>query len=301
MDKVSIIIPSRNEEFLAKTVDDIFNKARGEIEVIVICDENYQELAPRPNLFVYQKEGKPGLRSAMNQAIDKATGKYIMKTDGHCMFGEGFDVILARDCKDDWVVIPRRYSLIPETWEVNPERPIIDYEYFVFPWRPDLRSVKTGGKWYQRAIDRKELMLDEALAFQGSCWFTTKDHLRRIGGFDITTSTGDEFVCESEELANKTWLSGGKVMVNKRTWYAHLHKGSRGRGYFINKWPMRAQRLFHNDYWMHDKWPQQIHSMEWLIDKFSPIPGWPEDWKTNSSYENEYNKENNVESLDFLK
>ena len=32
MAKVSVIIPSRNEEWLAKTVDDIFTKATGEKE-----------------------------------------------------------------------------------------------------------------------------------------------------------------------------------------------------------------------------------------------------------------------------
>lgn len=290
---LSIIIPSRNEEFLAKTVDDIFAKARGEFEVIVMLDENDQELKPRDGLKVVKKVGKPGLRSAMNQMIDLAQGKYIMKLDAHCMLGEGFDTILEADCDDNWVVIPRRYSLIPETWEINYTRPIIDYEYFVWPWVTEIHSVKTGGKWYQRAIDRKELLIDDDMAFQGSCWFTTKQHIRNVGGFSIETSTGDEFVCESEEMANKTWLSGGKVMVNKKTWYAHLHKGSRGRGYFLNKWPMRRQRVFHNDYWMHNKWPKAIHKMSWLVNHFWPIPGWPEDWE-DPKYEAAYIKNNGL-------
>lgn len=293
MAKVSIIIPSRNEEFLEKTVNDIFKKAKGDFEVVVICDEKMQELKPRKNLFIYPKEGKPGLRSAINQGIRMSHGKYIMKTDGHCMFGEGFDVILAADMQDNWVVVPRRFSLIPEEWKVNPARPIIDYEYFVFPWVPEIRSVKTGGKWYQRAIDRKELLIDEDMAMQGSCWFTSRLHMEQIGGFDDSTTTGIEFVLESEELCNKTWLSGGKVMVNKKTWYAHLHKGSRGRGYFIDKRPFRKQRAFHTDYWMHNKWPKQIHKMEWLIEKFMPIPGWPEDWM-DPKWEQQYIENNKL-------
>jgi glycosyltransferase involved in cell wall biosynthesis len=290
---LSIIIPSRNEIYLQKTVDDIFNKARGEFEVVVILDENDQPLTPRDGLRVIKKVGKPGLRSAMNQAIDASQGKYIMKTDAHCMFGEGFDTILEADMEDNWVVIPRRYSLIPETWEINHLRPTIDYEYFVFPWVKEIHSVKTGGKWYKRAEDRGELLLDEDMAFQGSCWFSPKDHIKNIGGFSIETSTGDEFVCESEEMANKTWLSGGKVMVNKNTWYAHWHKGSAGRGYFINKWPMLRQRRFHNDYWMHDKWLKAIHKMSWLVDQFMPIPGWPDDWQS-PKYEELYKKANGL-------
>ena len=135
MDRLSVIIPSRNEEFLAKTVDDIFAKAQGDIEVVVILDEKDQELKPREGLDVKKKIGPPGLRSAMNQAIDTATGKYIMKLDAHCMLGEGFDEILKADCDEDWVVVPRRYSLNVDTepWSIKTERPIIDYEYFVFP------------------------------------------------------------------------------------------------------------------------------------------------------------------------
>lgn len=290
---VSIIIPSRNEKYLEKTVDDLFAKARGEFEVVVVCDEKPQELKPRSNLRILQKIGKPGLRSAMNQAIEAAKGPYIMKTDGHCMFGEGFDVILSADMEDNWVVIPRRYSLIPEEWKRNFTRPIIDYEYYVFPWVPEIKSVKTGGKWYQRAIDRKELTLDDEMAFQGSCWFTTKKHLENIEGFGVETSTGEQFVLESEELSNKTWLSGGQVMCNKKTWYAHWHKGAAGRGYFINKWPIRRQRIFHTDYWMHDRWPKAIRKMEWLIERFMPIPGWPLDWK-DLKWEQQYIRNNEL-------
>lgn len=278
---------------MPETVDDIFNKATGSFEVVVVLDEKDQELKPRTGLRVLKKEGGPGLRSAINQAVDAAKGKYIMKTDAHCMFGEGFDKVLKADCEDNWVVIPRRYSLSAKEWKIKPDRPIIDYEYMPFPYRK-LTSVRLGGKWWERAAGREELLLDEEMAFQGSCWFTTKKHFENIGAYDMITSTGDQFVLESEELANKTWLSGGKCMVNKKTWYAHLHKGNRyGRGYFLNSKHMKQQRVFHIDYWMHDRWPKAIHKMEWLINQFKPIPTWPEDWQ-DPKYEESYKKENNL-------
>lgn len=280
------MVVSRNEEFMYRTVQDLHEKARGEHEIIVLLDEKDQPVPDYPEVRVIKKVGPPGLRTAINQAVEAARGKYVMKTDGHCMYDEGFDVKLAANMEDNWVVIPRRYSLIPETWEINPARPIIDYEYLVFPFVEELHSVRTGGKWYQRAIDRKELILDEEMAFQGSCWFTTKEHFQGIGAFDVNTATGDQFVLESEELANKTWLSGGKCMVNKATWYAHLHKGSRGRGYLLNTKHMKRQRAFHIDYWFNNKWPQAIRSIEWLIERFWPIPGWPEDWRDPKWQEN---------------
>ena len=115
----------------------------------------------------------------------------------------------------------------------------------------------------------------------------TKEHYENINGFEINKTTKDEFILGDEELALKTWLSGGKVMVNKKTWYAHLHKGTGNRGYFIDKRPMRKQRIFHIDYWMHDKWPKAIHKMEWFVERFWPIPSWPDDWK-DPKYEQDY-------------
>lgn len=285
---ISVIIPSRNEEFLSKTVDDIFAKARGQIEVIVVLDEKDQELAPRPNLIIHKKIGKPGMKSAINQGVEKASGEFIMKTDAHCMFGVGFDVILAGDCEPNWLVIPRRFSLQAETWSIKPDRPIVDYEYFVFPFAP-VTSVRAGGKWHERAEERKELLIDETMVFQGSCWFTTKEHYNSIGKLEINDKTKDEFVLEPEELAFKTWLSGGKVMVNKKTWYAHYHKGNGNRGYFIDKKTMKRQRIFHINHWMHNKWPKAIYKMEWFIERFWPIPGWPQDWK-DPKYELDYLK-----------
>ena len=45
-DKVSVIVPSRNEIFLNKTVEDLFRTATGEIEVIVILDGYWPETLP---------------------------------------------------------------------------------------------------------------------------------------------------------------------------------------------------------------------------------------------------------------
>ena len=38
-------------------------------------------------------------------------------------------------------------------------------------------------------------------------------------------------------------------------------------------------RLFCIDFWINNKWDKRIHDFEWLINKFSPIPGWMPNWK----------------------
>ena len=281
-----MIIPSRNEKYLAKTVDDIFAKTRGKIEVIVILDEQDQKLTSRPNLIIQKKIGPPGMKSAINQGVKVASGEYIMKTDAHCMFGEGFDKILIENHQDNWIQIPRRYSLQVETWSIKPNRPSVDYEYFLYPFA-EVTSVRTGGKWHQRAQDRKELLIDETMVFQGSCWLMKKDYYNNVCRLEINPETKDEFVLEPEELAFKSWLSGGKVMVNKKTWYAHYYKDQGFRGYFLDKRSMRKQRIFHIDYWMHDKWPKATKKMEWFVNQFMPIPGWPLDWQ-DPKHETDY-------------
>jgi len=280
---LSVIIPSRNEQFLSKTVDDIYAKAKGKFEVIVILDEKDQKLAPRPNLIVKKKVGKPGLRSAMNQAIDAARGKYIMKTDAHCMFGEGFDKILAADCEDNWVVIPRRYSLDAENWQIHRRRPVRDYHYLCFPDPNKEHDLGMHGvEWPERGVARSDPKydIDENMSFQGSCWFMHKkwfdDFLERLDENSIYAGWAQE----PTEVGLKTWLGGGKVMVNKKTYYAHLHKGNAyGRGYNLDRNGVIAGHNYAADYWMNNSWPKQIHKIDWLVEKFWPVPTWPEDRK----------------------
>ena len=58
-----------------------------------------------------------GQRRAINEGAKAAKGKYILKTDAHSMFDEGFDIKLAADCEYDWTVIPRMYNLDVENWK----------------------------------------------------------------------------------------------------------------------------------------------------------------------------------------
>jgi glycosyltransferase involved in cell wall biosynthesis len=64
-----------------------------------------------------------GMRAAINAAVKIAEGEFIMKIDEHCMVGQGYDRILAETCQADWVVIPRRKRLDPETWTLIERRP----------------------------------------------------------------------------------------------------------------------------------------------------------------------------------
>jgi hypothetical protein len=93
---------------------------------------------------------------------------------------------------------------------------------------------------------------------------------------------------EAQELGMKIWLSGGRVIRNKKTWYAHLHKGkTHGRGYYLSKQSMVESEIYSTDLWMNDKWEGQTRPLKWLIDKFWPLEGWPEDWQ-DSKYQQQH-------------
>ena len=127
---ISVVIPSRNEKYLAQTIEDVFKNAEGEIEVIAILDGYWPDpqLPDYPNLVILHRGESQGMRPGINSAVAISKGDYIMKLDAHCMVGPGFDKILLADMQDNWVVIPRRKRLDVENWCVKDVgKPDVDY------------------------------------------------------------------------------------------------------------------------------------------------------------------------------
>jgi glycosyltransferase involved in cell wall biosynthesis len=292
MIQTSVIIPSRNSQFLQQTIDDLLAKAEAPVEIIVVLDGYWPVpmVNQNPKVIVVHQgtvHNSRGMREAINTGMALAQGKYVMKIDEHCMVDQGWDVKLAADCEDNWVVIPRRYRLNAEEWKlVEDGRPPIDYMYLAYPYeRPrDVTCGLHGAEWKERHYERKDILIDDTMSWQGSCYFMTKKHWDWMG--PMSTELYGPFTQEAQEIGNKTWLGGGRLVVNKKTWYAHYHKGKNGKGYGFSN-AQYAQfsadkergRLFCIDYWVNNKWPDRVHDFEWLLEKFAPVPTWPVDWK----------------------
>jgi glycosyltransferase involved in cell wall biosynthesis len=274
MSKVSMILPSRGEMFLSKTVEDIYAKAVGEIEVIVILEGYWPNppLKEHPNLVLIHKGTPEGLRSAVNTGASAASGKYIMKLDAHCMLDQGFDEKMKADCDKDWVVIPRRYSLEPEAWEIlNNRKSPVDAHYLSYPFK-DWEIGMHGNVWNERARARLDVPIDDEMSSQGSCYFMETSYYHKLGG--MSNEGYGTFTQEFQEIGNKCWLSGGRVVINKKTWYAHLHKGKHyGRGYPLSQREMIAGNHYCVKYWLTNQWQGRKHDFNWLIKKF-----WPNDF-----------------------
>ena len=141
-----------------------------------------------------------------------------------------------------------------------------------------------GVEWYERQRQRSDSKydIDDTMSMQGSCWFMTKNHFDNFL-HGLNEEGYGTFSQESQEIGNKTWLGGGCLKVNKKTWYAHLHKGKTyGRMYHVSQaynTEMINGTNWSAPHWMNNEEPNMIHQMEWLIEKFWPVPTWPDNWR----------------------
>ncbi len=251
-----------------------------DVEVIVHVDEKWPEPLVNDPRVVYIHPPSPiGLRQAVNKCARLAKGKYILKTDDHCAFGKAFGRILIDSHQENWVQVPRRYALDAENWKIGNEgdsKYPIDYMYIDFPRKGKDHDDGMHGVPWKR--DRQE-EIDDTPSMQGSCYFMTRDYFNNVL-HGLSEKGYGQFAQESQEIGFKTWLSGGSLKVNKKTWYAHLHKGKvYGRMYQFPGGTVEASN-WSAEHWLNNREPGMIHDFAWFIDeKFPGMPSWPTDWK----------------------
>ena len=307
---LSVLIASRNEEFLVRTVNDVLDKRRANTEVIVILDGAWSdpELEENPDVTVIYHRESVGQRGGINEAAKLSKAKYIMKLDAHCIMDEGFDVKLMADMKPDWTVIPMQYNLHAFNWKCkkcgnewyqgptptfchNPgegkgQNKECDGKVFerVMVWEKRKRrhtefwrfdknlQFKYWGGLGKRPESQTEVA--ETMSFIGACWFMERERFLDLGGLDEDHGSWGQV---GTEMSCKAWLSGGKLMVNKKTWYAHLFRTQGGDfsfPYNISGKQTQSARTYSQKFWRGGKWPKQVKPLHWLVEKFWPVDGW---------------------------
>jgi glycosyltransferase involved in cell wall biosynthesis len=115
---LSILIPARNEMFLAKTVEDILKNKRGKTEIIVHLDGKWANpgIPDHPDLTIIYSPEPIGQRAGTNKACRLSKAKYVMKADAHLSFDEGFDVKLMAAMQDDITIVPMMRNLHVFDW-----------------------------------------------------------------------------------------------------------------------------------------------------------------------------------------
>lgn len=285
--KLSVIVPARKEPLLQRTIDSFLaaSELGGEVEIIAALDGPYMDAPVGNGMVKCVRLGEPqGMRGAINAGLAIAKGDYVMKLDAHCSFGQGFDRIMLEAMEDDWLMIPRRFPLDDTVWKPTKIGWPRDYHYIHLQDRSSFGEVMTPQRWPKRNDD---LEIDDTMTFQGSCWLAKRDVFMDVIGFlDDRRETYGQFAAEQFEVGLKYWLSGREVKVNKRTWYAHLWKMPRhyGSGEYEKKrhGSFKTNWYWATKHWTNDREPGMVRSFEWLLDKFWPVPSWPEDrsqWK----------------------
>jgi hypothetical protein len=221
-----------------------------------------------------------------------------MKCDAHCAFDKGFDVKMLKEMHDDWTMAPLMKNLHVFDWVCpdghrryqGPTGPCLEcgketVRDFVWRAKPSPNSVsycfdstphfQYFGDYTKRPEGQGEVT--ETMSLQGSAWMLTRDKYWELGVCDENFgSWGSQGI----EVAVKTWLSGGRVMVNKKTWYAHLFRtqgGDFGFPYPIKASDQEKAKSFARDLFFNNKWDKQVRPLSWLIEKFWPVKGWSEE------------------------
>jgi glycosyltransferase involved in cell wall biosynthesis len=302
---VSVIIPARCEEWLSRTVRDILTNMKGESEVIAVCDASWPDppLQDHPKLTVIHFTEPVGQRGAFNMGARISRAKYVMKLDGHSAVDEGFDVKLAAPYEDgrlgaDVTTIPRMYNLYVYDWECQAchwktyqggkptECPTCKGTVFAKSevWAPR-KSRRTDFarfdsdlhfQYWPKYERRPETQVDlaDTLSSVGACFFMRRDRFWAQGGLDEAHGFWGQF---GTEVACKAWLSGGRHVVNKTTWFSHYFRVNKaGFPYHISGNDQDRARAYSQNLWRNNAWPLQVRPLRWLIEKFWPVDGWTE-------------------------
>lgn len=294
---LSIVIPARNEMFLAKTISDIIKNKKGNTQIIIGLDGYwpYPQVEDHEDIIIYYTPKPIGQRAMTNQCVRLSQAKYIMKVDAHCAFDEGFDQKIVEDMKYNYTMIPTMYNLHAFDW-VCPD----GHRRYQGPSGPCKKCGKetTMDIVWEKRDSRKSTAyrFDKTLHFQywgeykkeqakqgniadtmsaqGSCFIISRD---RYWELNICDEKHGGWGQQGTEIACATWLSGGRLVTNMRTWYAHMFRtqgGDFGFPYKITHKEQESAREYSRDLWLNNKHPKQIHNIEWLVEKFKPVPDW---------------------------
>lgn len=287
--------------FLDLTVENLLKNIRGNTEIIVVLDGYWTDtgVPDAPNVTVVHHKEAIGQRAAQNEGARISQAKYIMKLDAHCVVDEGFDVKMmeAMDGHDNWTMVPMMYNLHAFDW-VCPE----GHRIYQGPTpkdgclqckKPMTREIIFQPRWGRKSTfyrfdktlhfqywgdfnNRPEGKPDIAptLSLQGSCFMLTRE---RYFALEVADERHGSWGQQGVEVACKTWLSGGEVMVNKKTWYSHMFRtqgGDFGFPYPNPQENIEKARKYSRELFIDGKWEKSVHNLQWLLDKFSPVPDW---------------------------
>ncbi|MDO8657706.1 MAG: glycosyltransferase, partial [Candidatus Levybacteria bacterium] len=122
MRDLSILIPARNEMFLARTIEDILKNIEADTEVIAVLDGKLADppIPQHERVNIIYVPLSVGQRAATNLACKLSKAKYVMKIDAHCAFDKGFDrkmIDAFKKTGDNVTMVPTMRNLWAFDWK----------------------------------------------------------------------------------------------------------------------------------------------------------------------------------------
>ncbi len=290
--------------FLAKTVEDILAHSEAETEIIVGLDGAWADpvIPDHPRVKIFHVSESLGQRAMTSQLARLSKARYVMKLDAHCALDQGFDrkmLDFFKEHGDHMVAVPVMRNLHAFDWVCEdghrryqgPSGPCAECGKETVRdvvWIPKTRPESMSYLFdkephfqyfneYKRTDAYKEtekLGYNETMSLQGSCFMSTRHNFWK---YELNDERAGSWGNQGIEVACAAWLSGLKVLVNHKTWYAHMFRTQGGDFSFPYEQPSRGVEKTKNyirDKFWKKKHPKQIHDVQWLVDKFAPVPGW---------------------------
>jgi len=308
--EISIILPARNEEWLARTIQDILENKEAKTEIIVGLDGQWSipPIPQHPDVSVIFVPEAIGQRAITKTCAKLARGKYIIKADSHCSFDKGFDRKMLEAFKisgDNVVMVPIMKNLHVYDYKCYKcGAKIYQDKVPKCPVCPDGGKMRKKMVWQpRRGTHSTAYRFDSTPHFQYHQEYTTrpeyKKALEETGLTETQSLQGSFFMCTKERyqtlnvddeamgswghqglmVACKFWLSGGRVLVNHKTWYAHCFRTKGDVFGFPYPQSGREVQKTKERIWnqiVSQKMEHQIYPVSWLIRRFSP-PDWTEE------------------------
>jgi glycosyltransferase involved in cell wall biosynthesis len=302
MPSLDIIIAARNEQFLNQTLKSILKTRADDTSVIVLLDgEVYEEPIEHESITVIRNQRSIGQRACINLGASISKAKYVMKLDAHCTFQSGFDKILMSDCDYDTTVIPFMYNLHAFNWVcpfcshalmqgpepkhcASCEQPRTFVQEII--WKPKIHKKTEFYNFdenlrfqywneYRKRDEAQGHKIVELMANIGACFMMQRERYYELGGLDEKHGSWGQV---GIEISCKSWLSGGRQIVNRNAWFSHLFRTQVGFSFpYINyQEDTNKAREYSKDLWLNNKWSGQKRNLSWLVSKFWPVPGWTE-------------------------
>ena len=189
MSRLSVVIPSKNEPYLEKTVEGLKRACTGDTEVLFLEDVGI------------------GQRATTSELVRRATGDFIMKVDAHVQFAHGFDIAMLAEIDDKTILAPLMGVLEPISWTINGKKMMSRYCFdtnLIMQY-----DVENGNP--------------ETMCLQGSAWMTLK---KNYWDWNLGDESMPSWGGQGAELGIKAFLNGGRCVTTRSTYYGHVFRHS---------------------------------------------------------------------------